>query len=1012
MLRSGSERKSKPRFNKQTMTVDPFLVFTSGVQALRRRAEGLSWGLGGALGVAADPYPHQVGTVERILKEARIRHLIADEVGLGKTVQALMIINALRWQNPKHKTVIVAPERLVGQWQTEAWTRGHVRAAVVGSEEVERGEDPAVLLVRPRDIQENPGILDPSNRHLLIVDEPQSIQLEVMEAIARSCSGLRTSSPVRFRQVLVLSATPRLSDPRWRSIIFEMIEPERTGISQFQSREISDYLAELEAEALSRLQETPSELRLAEQNAIYSTSSINRHISRQSRRDWSQYLPTRTNEIITFEPAQAEIKRLELIDEIISNSPSRRDISAAPWIQVRAMLRSRRSARAAMDQLGGQSPDDKVSAARRLASDDPVDTRFEALLDLLSTDWSRRPDERFIIVAGDAPTIDMLNVAIPRYIEELREDGSIAVLKRPPSATDETAIDIQYMHEAITPFIDGAARLLIIGDWVQAGLNLHHTSRNIIFYSLPWDPVVVDQLIGRIDRLRRGGLRRGDAGKFAGEVRIWRLIMRGAPEERVSKLFDAVRLFQRPLPQLSEHDAQRLADSIENAARGEIADAALKELELMSAAWDEEGLQSQLSDYDPSTSENIVALVDRKMSSNAIEPSIVSEECVKTVTLKAEIANEGWLRILGKGNIYQISNRHDREDPDLAFKTLWYAHGNPGQPIPLSEIDTRNWMTDHAVFLAKRRALSVPPRAKVITDDGEEHGRLLRFFDHGESIHDELVQGFHRLCHDTYGKDADNPEFRAIIANGHHLEPYASKAILLSVGYADASVKVEEQGVPAELLRLVDDERTTAQRARLEGDLSEYIDGIHSDQRWLNAMLPPSLILRASVLEGSIWQPVPDANVADFFKPLGRDGRFSPAPRSVPQSRALVSPSLIHSGKVAHEQSIASELPALLKASFSQFKSGLEARVKLIDFEYRDLVELRKFQWESRRSDTVGEAQREMFKGQVLGLERRLEAARLMRKSRREQLLQRATAAIKRRPQELWHLNIRFVVQT
>lgn len=994
------------------ITVDPYLAFTSGVQALRRRAEALSWGLGGALGVAADPYPHQVGTVDSILKDTRIRHLIADEVGLGKTVQALMIINALRWQNPKHKTVIVAPERLIGQWQTEAWTRGHVRAAVIGGEEVERGEDPAVLLVRPRDIQDTPAVLDPSKRDLLIIDEPQSIQLDVMEGISRLCSGLRTTSPMRFRQVLVLSATPRLSDPRWRSIILEMIEPERTGISQFQSRQIFDYLMQRENEALAKIEQIPISERRNEGAIYYGLSSINRRISRQSRRDWGQYLPGRKNNVSSFEPAHAEIQRLNLIEEIIERTHPSNDISAAPWIQVKAMLRSRRSARAAMDQLGAGRYGDKGSVARKLASDDPVDTRFEALLDLLSTDWSRRPDERFIIVAGDAPTIDMLKAALPRYIETLRDEGSIAILKRSPSATDETAIDIQHMHEAITPFIEGSARLLIIGDWVQAGLNLHHTSRNIIFYSLPWDPVVVDQLIGRIDRLRRGGLRRGAAGKFAGEVRIWRLIMRGSPEEGVSKLFDSVRLFDRPLPQLSEQDALHLSACIELAARGKMTDAGHRELELMSAAWDEAGLNSLLSGYNPSSPLDTAAFVNKIMLSDALEPSTASQDTANTLSLKAEEANEGWLRILGKGNIYQISKRQDREYPEVGFKTLWYAQGNPGQPVPLTEVDTRNWMTDHAVFVVKRRALSTPPRAKVITDDGEEHGRLLRFFDHGESIHDELVQGFQRLCDASYGMRADNPEFRVIIADGHHLESYASKAILLSVGYAEASPKVETNEISSELLRFLDDERTAAQQARLEGDLLEYFDGISSDRRWLNAILPPSLILRASILEGSAWHPVPDEHVADFFKPLGRHGRFSPAPRSIPQSRPLTSANLMDRCKLAHEQSIASELSTRLRPLFSQFKRGLETRIRLMETDYGDLVELRKLQLESRRSDTVGEGQKDMFKGQILGLERRLEATRVIRKSRREKLLQEATAAIKRQPQQLWHLNVRFVIQT
>lgn len=65
--------------------MDHYLRFVNCVQALRRRVSALDIGLGGALGVAADPLPYQIATVRRVLGNAHIRHLISDEVGLGKT---------------------------------------------------------------------------------------------------------------------------------------------------------------------------------------------------------------------------------------------------------------------------------------------------------------------------------------------------------------------------------------------------------------------------------------------------------------------------------------------------------------------------------------------------------------------------------------------------------------------------------------------------------------------------------------------------------------------------------------------------------------------------------------------------------------------------------------------------------------------------------------------------------------------------------------------------------------
>ena len=74
---------------------DPFIDLCLGIQGARRAVER-EVADRGATGVAAVPYPHQLANVQRVLTDSRIRHLIADEVGLGKTVQALMILNALK----------------------------------------------------------------------------------------------------------------------------------------------------------------------------------------------------------------------------------------------------------------------------------------------------------------------------------------------------------------------------------------------------------------------------------------------------------------------------------------------------------------------------------------------------------------------------------------------------------------------------------------------------------------------------------------------------------------------------------------------------------------------------------------------------------------------------------------------------------------------------------------------------------------------------------------------------
>ena len=69
-----------------------------GLHAQARRIDR-DQALLGALGVAAIAYPHQIDSVHRMVTGVACRWLLADEVGLGKTVQAIMAMRALAAQS-------------------------------------------------------------------------------------------------------------------------------------------------------------------------------------------------------------------------------------------------------------------------------------------------------------------------------------------------------------------------------------------------------------------------------------------------------------------------------------------------------------------------------------------------------------------------------------------------------------------------------------------------------------------------------------------------------------------------------------------------------------------------------------------------------------------------------------------------------------------------------------------------------------------------------------------------
>ncbi len=65
------------------------------------------------------PLPHQIRALSRAIGNDRVRYLLADEVGLGKTIEAGLILRELKLRGLVKRTLVIAPKGLVGQWVSE-----------------------------------------------------------------------------------------------------------------------------------------------------------------------------------------------------------------------------------------------------------------------------------------------------------------------------------------------------------------------------------------------------------------------------------------------------------------------------------------------------------------------------------------------------------------------------------------------------------------------------------------------------------------------------------------------------------------------------------------------------------------------------------------------------------------------------------------------------------------------------------------------------------------------------
>lgn len=103
----------------------------------------VSRGMTGLISANIDLYPHQVEVVRRVLEDPIQRYILADEVGLGKTIEAGTILRQFLLDEPKKGAVVIVPQYLLQQWRTELENKFYIshfpkRVAVLAVEDIHK----------------------------------------------------------------------------------------------------------------------------------------------------------------------------------------------------------------------------------------------------------------------------------------------------------------------------------------------------------------------------------------------------------------------------------------------------------------------------------------------------------------------------------------------------------------------------------------------------------------------------------------------------------------------------------------------------------------------------------------------------------------------------------------------------------------------------------------------------------------------------------------------------------
>lgn len=82
------------------------------------------------------PLPHQIHALSRAISGDRVRYLLADEVGLGKTIEAGLIMRELKLRGLVRRTLVMAPKGIARQWVAEMQTHFNERFQLVLGDDI------------------------------------------------------------------------------------------------------------------------------------------------------------------------------------------------------------------------------------------------------------------------------------------------------------------------------------------------------------------------------------------------------------------------------------------------------------------------------------------------------------------------------------------------------------------------------------------------------------------------------------------------------------------------------------------------------------------------------------------------------------------------------------------------------------------------------------------------------------------------------------------------------------
>ncbi len=444
-----------------------------------------------------DPLPYQRRPAQLALSGANLRPrlLIADVVGLGKTLEIGLTLAELIRRGRGERILVVTPQHVLEQFQHELWTRFAiplVRLDSVGIERIQReipaGRNPFTSFKRVIVSIDTLKNTDQYRHHLeqirwdaVVIDESHNL---INRGSLRNQLA-RTLAP-RTDALILASATPHNGDAKSFAELIRLLDP--VAIRDPENYRASDI-----------------------EHLFIRRTKISPEVREQMKGQWADRGPSRSVHCPATEAEERIFEELAAVWLPADGAASVSSVPLFPYTVLKSFLSSPAALRATVaarirtlekkeDRRGTEA---ELAALRRLSElaaglDEKNSAKFAALVRQLRDEIGVGPgsEARVVVFSERVQTLEWLAGVLPAALGFRGRAARDCVRVMHGGLSDEQQMDrVEEFGLADTP-----VRVLLTGDVASEGVNLHRQCHHLVHYDVPWSLIRIEQRNGRIDR--------------------------------------------------------------------------------------------------------------------------------------------------------------------------------------------------------------------------------------------------------------------------------------------------------------------------------------------------------------------------------------------------------------------------------------------------------------------------------------------------------------------------------